>query len=24
MNLLQEPFKMTFHNIFHPAGMVKI
>jgi quinol monooxygenase YgiN len=21
MNLLQEPYKMIFHNVFHPAGM---
>lgn len=24
MNLLQEPYEMMFHNVFHPAGMVKI
>jgi quinol monooxygenase YgiN len=23
MNLLHEPFKMTFHNVFHPAGKEK-
>jgi len=21
MNLLQEPYKMIFHKVFHPAGM---
>jgi quinol monooxygenase YgiN len=21
MNLLQEPYEMIFHNVFHPAGM---
>ena len=21
MNLLQEPYEMMFHNVFHPAGM---
>ena len=21
MNLLQEPYEMTFHTVFHPAGM---
>ena len=24
MNLLQEPYEMTFHTVFHPAGMEKI
>jgi quinol monooxygenase YgiN len=24
MNLLQEPYEMTFHNVFHPAGMENI
>jgi quinol monooxygenase YgiN len=24
MNLLQEPYEMMFHNVFHPAGMMKI
>jgi quinol monooxygenase YgiN len=24
MNLLQEPYEVMFHTVFHPAGMVKI
>jgi quinol monooxygenase YgiN len=24
MNLLQEPYEVMFHNVFHPAGMMKI
>ena len=24
MNLLQEPYEMTFHTVFHPAGMKEI
>jgi quinol monooxygenase YgiN len=24
MNLLQEPYEMMFHTVFHPAEMVKI
>jgi quinol monooxygenase YgiN len=24
MNLLQEPYEMIFHNVFHPAGMEEI
>ena len=24
MNLLQEPYEMTFHTVFHPAGMEEI
>ena len=24
MNLLQEPYKMTFHTVFHPTGMEEI
>jgi quinol monooxygenase YgiN len=24
MNLLQEPYEMIFHNVSHPAGMMKI
>ena len=24
MNLLQEPYEMIFHNVFHPAGMDEI
>ena len=23
-NLLQEPYEVMFHTVFHPAGMVKI
>jgi len=23
-NLLQEPYELMFHTVFHPAGMVKI
>jgi len=24
MKLLQEPYKMMFHTIFHPAGLEKV
>jgi len=24
MNLLREPYEMTFHTVFHPAGMEEI
>jgi quinol monooxygenase YgiN len=24
MNLLKEPYEMTFHTVFHPAGMEEI
>lgn len=24
MNLLQEPYEMTFHTVFHPAGIKEI
>ena len=24
MNLLQEPYKMMFHTVFHPAGMKEL
>jgi len=24
MNLLQEPYEMMFHTVFHPAGMAEI
>jgi hypothetical protein len=24
MNLLQEPYEMTFHTVFHLAGMKEI
>jgi quinol monooxygenase YgiN len=24
MNLLQEPYEMMFHTVFHPAGMERI
>jgi quinol monooxygenase YgiN len=24
MNLLQEPYEVMFHTVFHPAGMMKI
>jgi quinol monooxygenase YgiN len=24
MNLLEEPYEMMFHTVFHPAGMEKI
>ena len=24
MNLLKEPYEMTFHTVFHPAGMKEI
>ena len=24
MNLLKEPYEMTFHTVFHPAGMEAI
>ncbi len=24
MNLLREPYEMTFHSVFHPAGMKEI
>ena len=24
MNLLKEPYQMTFHTVFHPAGMEEI
>ena len=24
MNLLKEPYEMTFHTVFHPAGLEKI
>ncbi|MGA3086908.1 MAG: antibiotic biosynthesis monooxygenase family protein [Thermodesulfobacteriota bacterium] len=24
MNLLKEPYEMTFHTIFHPAGLEKV
>jgi quinol monooxygenase YgiN len=24
MNLLQEPYEMMFHKVFHPAGMERI
>jgi quinol monooxygenase YgiN len=24
MNLLQEPYEMIFHTVFHPAGMEEI
>jgi quinol monooxygenase YgiN len=24
MNLLQEPYEVMFHTVFHPSGMVKV
>jgi hypothetical protein len=24
MNLLQEPYELMFHTVFHPAGMLKM